>query len=87
MGEGDGIEMSAGVSFARSGGGGGRGGGASGTSQAHPGRCHLPGGDWKAGWEREKERERVLREEEEWGKVGRQCLKGGGCREGGVKWG
>lgn len=26
---------------------------------------------------RERKRERVLREEEEWGKVGRQCLKGG----------
>lgn len=49
--------MSARVSFTESGGsgcadGGGGGGGASGTSQAHPGRCHLPGGDWKAGWER-----------------------------------
>lgn len=40
-------------------GGGGRGSGASGTSRAHPGRCHLPGGDWKAGWgERERMRER-----------------------------
>lgn len=39
-------------------GGGGRGSGASGTSRAHPGRCHLPGGDWKAGWgERERMRE------------------------------
>lgn len=35
-------------------GGGGRGGGASGTSRAHPGRCHLPGDDWKAGWKRER---------------------------------
>lgn len=59
-------------SLVRLGGGGGRGGGASGTSQAHPGRCHLPGGDWKAGWgrgreretERENERLCVLREEE-----------------------
>lgn len=25
------------------------GGGASGTSRAHLSRCHLPGGDWKAG--------------------------------------
>lgn len=65
MGEGDGIEMSAGVSLTRSGGGGGRGGGASGTSRAHPGRCHLPGGDWKAG--RERERGCVLGEQGGWG--------------------
>lgn len=61
MGEGDGIEMSVGVSLTRSlvrvAVGGEAGSGASGTSQAHLSRCHLPGGDWRARWDRAKERE------------------------------
>lgn len=65
---------------------GGRGSGASGTSQAHLSRCHLPGGDWRARWDRaregEREEERGLR-----GKEGRLNEGEGGCREGAVRWG
>lgn len=66
MGEGDGIEMSVGVSLTRSlvrvAVGGEAGSGASGTSQAHLSRCHLPGVTGEQDGteqEREKERERL----------------------------